>query len=139
MGRLRRRGASCALGLEMGRQLGVFFNSEMPLDGVASKLEKALMLQPFQRGGEDEVLYSGLTIGLFVMLVDDHRLENDLGIPFEEYEFHLSIELMKRCGSMDANEAHLLSASMYVFHMVAETVGGKAILVDDLERLLLTV
>lgn len=113
----------------------VFFSPPDDVRGCVSSLEQLLWLKFNVERDGDMTRYCAACLGLQLVLFGDHGFVNDAGIPFEDFTTVLDILVPRQEIDARVIDAYRLAVGRFVLSLITKKLGWKAILVDNLERL----
>jgi hypothetical protein len=84
--------------------------------------------------GQQPRLFEASCLSISIAVFDEHGLENNLGIPFEEYPVEVSYKRFAGTVGSDVGEALCRNMALATGQLVAAFLGADYIVVEDLQR-----
>lgn len=120
----------------MSTPMSVFLSTGMDLPAMVAAVERVLGVTLVAIDDDGLSRYEHCGVGYTMVLIMDHGLVDDLGIPFTAYDFQLSF-LVSNSGARAEDAAELNhSLAMYSFGKLTAALGCPALLVHNLEEII---
>lgn len=118
----------------MAAPMSVFLSTGMDLETMVAAIERVLGVKLVRIDEDGLTRHEHSGVGYTMVLMKDHGLEDDRGIPFSAYDYEMDF-LVSRAGARaeDAdNLKHWLAT--YSFGKLSAALGCRAMLVHDLQE-----
>lgn len=122
----------------MSNTISIFINGPKDIHDCRSSLEGLLGLTFCEEKDEEAIRYIVNCLGTELLLFGDHGFVNDLGIPFEDFSFHLGLTVAQNGLAADIKDNFRLAAGQFLFELIATRFKWNSILVDNFQRIILS-
>jgi hypothetical protein len=121
----------------MSAPMSIFLRTSIDERALCSVIERifSIRLERIENDGMSSYKHCG--IGYTLVLIMEHGLEDDMGIPFSEYQYQIDLDVYSLVDDERCSENFKKSLAEYTFRRLAFATGYPTMLVYNLQRLLL--
>src|SRR5882724_9050846 len=99
---------------------------------VRGALESLFNAEFILEEDSDYTRHAAQSLGLELILIWNHGLVDDCGIPFSSFEYELDILLARRVEDHEVADLFQLTAGRFIFELITKTLGYSCALVFNL-------
>lgn len=122
-------------GNDMSRSLSIFFRGPHGIEDCLATMTKVLGIKFVEERDGDITRYRTECLGIELILFHCHGYVNDLGIPFEDFPYEITLEVTVDKVGRETAEVFRFAAGRFLCELMASELEWQSMLVDDLQRM----